>query len=829
MSNYILAAYFCLLNRLTGNQDIVVGLPVAGQAVFDRPKQVGHMVQLLPVRVQLDENAEFRDLVNFVKNSVLDANEHPNFTFGKLIESLPLDRSRVPLISTIFNVDQAIPPLAFGDARVTHHAVPRSAESFELFLNVVPGGNQLLIEVTYSTSLFKGKSIVEWMGSMEYLLEQAVENDHIKLSEFSLCRNIPGLAMKANQMPAPQSKAGIIFYIEKYINTVPNKIAIISSQERLTYEQIGARINAISAAIHAKGIGDGDVVGISCARSVNLPLIVLAVHKVGACYLPLDPKFPVDRLLYMVEESGAKLIIEDDSTPEAIKTIPVVHLDVLSAQCCIHENSVSEITYQAQRLAYIIYTSGSSGKPKGVKIHHGAMLNFLHSMTKCPGLTDQDTLLAVTTLSFDISVLELFLPLLVGATSVIANQRDVSDGGKLRQLIESYGVNTLQATPGMWRLLLGAGWQGGQTFKALCGGETLPRDLVVQLLPLVGELWNMYGPTETTVWSTCYQVTDAKGPLCIGRPIDNTRCYVLDKHQLAVPVGVPGELYISGDGVGHGYSGRADLTAERFSLDPFDDDSTARMYRTGDSVRWNHEGELEYIDRIDNQVKVRGFRIELGEIESVLSRHLAIAQLVVCVKSYSELDQRLVAYARFAPGEHLTNTEVRRYLRDYLPDYMIPQLLVEVDTFPLTPNGKVDRKKLPNPFTSIGREQQLLEPETDVQKQIAAIWAEHLGMNRISLSDNFFDIGGHSMLAMLVIQSLEEAFCIKIAPMSMISCTLEQLADEVERQYASTDSKDDITMLSRDSVQQSAINQKGCVQSNWRGVKRWLRKIIRKE
>jgi amino acid adenylation domain-containing protein len=422
--------------------------------------------------------------------------------------------------------------------------------------------------------------------------------------------------------------------------------------------------------------------------------------------------------------------------------------------------------------AYVIYTSGSTGRPKGVVVPHRSVVNFLTSMAREPGLSSTDRWLAVTTLSF--------LPLSVGAQVVLASAEQARDGHALRALLESSQATGMQATPSTWRMLVDAGWAGSARFKALVGGETLPLDLAVQLLERSAELWNMYGPTETTVWSTCWQVSEPERGISIGRPIANTAVWILDQQMQICPIGVPGEICIGGDGVTCGYLNRPELTAERFVTDSFSDVPGARLYRTGDRGRWRSDGLLEHLGRLDDQIKLRGHRIELGEIETVLLQYPGIAQAVVVAREDRPGDVRLVAYAvpRMAMP---TDDELRAHLRRSLPEYMLPQHFVAIESVPRLPNGKLDRSGLPAPShagVELGH-RHLIQPRNDNEIIVAAVWREMLGADTISVTDNFFDLGGHSLLAMQTIAEIERRTGHRVSPRSYLFDSLAQIANGV--------------------------------------------------
>jgi acyl-coenzyme A synthetase/AMP-(fatty) acid ligase len=415
---------------------------------------------------------------------------------------------------------------------------------------------------------------------------------------------------------------------------------------------------------------------------------------------------------------------------------------------------------------------------KKVEVTHRSLVNLLLSVRRTPGFAASDVLPAVTTLSFDIAGVDVWLPLVCGGRTVVASPDDVLDGRRLRGLISEAGATFMQATPATWRLLLQAGWAGESDLRILSTGEALPRDLANGLVDKGLELWNLYGPTETTIWSTAGRVDDGEGPVSIGRPIANTQVFVLDRALKPVPIGVPGDLYIGGVGLARGYRALPELTAERFVPNPFDSRPTTRLYATGDRARFLRDGHIEFLGRADNQVKVRGFRIELGEVEAALASHPGIGQAVACVTDDLDAGRRLVGY--FVPREEATptGTEVRRFLKARLPDYMIPSFLVEIDRVPLTPNGKLDRKALPDPLgDGAPAEAHAAEPRTQTEIAVAAIWREALKVGRVGLHDNFFDLGGHSLLSLQVLARIEREFKRRLHPRVMIVGTLEQVAN----------------------------------------------------
>ena len=487
----------------------------------------------------------------------------------------------------------------------------------------------------------------------------------------------------------------------------------------------------------------------------------MAVLKAGGAYVPLDPEYPRDRLRFMAEDAAVAIVLTSEGLSDRFdsQACRILCLDREQKRIAQEVDHNLPPTATSQDLAYILYTSGSTGQPKGVEIPHRALVNFLCSMRQEPGCSAQDVMVSVTTLSFDIAGLELYVPLLVGARVEIVSRTVAMDGWKLRTVCEAVQPTIMQATPATWRMLIEAGWLGSDRLTVLCGGEALPPDLAAALLDRSAALWNMYGPTETTIWSTIERIERADQEITIGRPIANTEMYILDQFLQPVPVGVSGELYIGGHGLARGYRRRPELTKERFVPHPFSTEPHARLYRTGDLVRYRPDGRIVHLGRLDHQVKIRGFRIELGEIEAVLSRHPAVRQVVVTARADQQGLKQLVAYLVCQDGQAPSPTELRSFVRTTLPDYMTPSFFVFLDAMPLTANNKVDVNALPtSALSGASSKKAHVGPRNGLEVQLAAIWQQVLGVHNPDVDDNFFDLGGHSLKAAQLFYLLEQVY-----------------------------------------------------------------------
>ena len=762
----LLACFKLLLSRYTGQDDVVVGSPIANRTRVETEPLVGTFVNTLPMRTDLSGDPTFAQLLARVRNTAVDAYAHQDLPFERLVEELGAARERghAPIVQVLFNVPNApSQALTLEGLTVEPFDFDHGTAQFDLSLNVETEiyGRAAL---SYSTELFDNATANRMLAQYVYLIEQAVANPQRPLSQFDLLTPVEMNLMRNWNETArdyPHDKR-VDQLVAEVVQRSPNSLALGTDSERLTYSELNLKATQFAHHMQALGVGSESPVGICLQRSADMIVALLATMKAGGAYVPLDPAFPVDRLQAMAEDAGLVLLVTHSELLPTLPKVPGKLLCVDAAQADIAKEPTTAIERAGSPtdLAYILYTSGSTGKPKGVEISHGALTNFLWSMRSVPGIDANDTFLAVTTLSFDIAGLELFLPLICGARVELASRDEAADARMLLKRMDLARPTMMQATPTMWRMLIEAGWSGSLGLTALCGGEALPPDLAAALTARTAALWNMYGPTETTIWSTLERISAETAPISIGRPIANTTVHVLDKALKPVPTGVGGELYIGGDGVARGYRNRPDLTEERFIPDPFSAVNGARLYRTGDLARFLADGRLLHLGRLDHQVKIRGFRIELGEIESVLAKHPGIAQTVVAAKTDMDGEQQLVAYVIARDAQKPDPSEFRSLLRTSVPEYMIPSHFVFMDAFPLTANRKVNVPALPAPTAAtaaqVQPDTQRIEPRGRLEVQLTALWRQVLGDDTVGVHDNFFDRGGHSLKAVQLLSFLEQ-------------------------------------------------------------------------
>jgi surfactin family lipopeptide synthetase A len=787
----LLGAFSVLLQRYTGQDDILVGAPTAGRNRAEVEGLLGFFVNTLVMRTDLSGDPTFRQLLRRLKETTVGAYSHQDLPFEKLVEVLNPERdaSHSPMFQVMLSMlDTPKQPVNLRNLRHQRKFVDNGTSKFDLTLSVLEELQGLTFICEYNTDLFNRDRIARMLGHFQVLLEDIVADPDRHLSELRLltAEERHRLLIEWNDTQAAHTVGLLHELFEAQVERTPGAVAVECDDARLTYRELNQQANRLAHHLQSLGVGPDLVVGLCVERSLEMVVGLLGILKAGGAYVPLDPSFPEARLAYMIADSDMKVLITHRQLDRSLTVRPpsIVYLDAdWEAISGRDTTKVKLPSPRPESLAYVLYTSGSTGKPKGVAIPHAAVVNFLRSMQREPGFTANDKLLAVTTLSFDIAGLEIYLPLVSGGTTVIASREDVYDPARLIKRIRESQCTVMQATPATWRALLDAGWEGSKNLKLLCGGEVLPADLAQALLPCCAQLWNMYGPTETTIWSTLHRVRSVDGPVPIGRPIANTQVFILDEHRQLAPAGIVGELYIGGLGLAQGYFGRPELTAERFVESPFD--PAARLYRTGDQARWLPDGTLECLGRADNQVKIRGFRIELGEIESALARHPAVGQCVVMARDDSHGDKILAAYLELQPAQPApVVSDLRRHLSNDLPAYMVPSAFVVMQKLPLTPNGKIDRKALPSPNQErIEASRDVAAPRDPIEQMLVQIWSRILRVKSLSIRDNFFDLGGHSLLAVRIIAEIETLVKRRLPLATFLQApTISHLADVLRKE-----------------------------------------------
>ena len=791
------AAFETLLYRYTGQDDVVLGVPIANRDRLEVTSLFGFLIDFQALRTDLSGNPTFRELLGRVRDGLLDVQDHRAIPFDKVVELLRprRDPSRAPLFQTMLIWKDRAVQMQFMELEgltVSHLATHPGGAKYDLTLYLTDAGDEIWLEVEYCTDLFSADMIGRLVGHFQTLLDGIVASPLARLDSLPLLTSAESqqVLVDWNNTDVDYPRDSSLHELfEAQVRRTPAKVAVVFEGRRFTYSELNQRANQLAGHLRSLGVGPEVLVGLYLERSLEMVVGLMGVLKAGGGYLPLDPSYPAARLGFMIDDARPRVILTQrrlvDALPLHAATVvcldePLPPTAVATADSRNGPDDRREVVNKTSPgdLAYVLFTSGSTGRPKGVQIPQSAVVNLLTSMRRELGLVAEDTLLAVTTLAFDIATLELLLPLTTGACVVIATREVAADGRRLAHLLEDSRATVMQATPATWRMLLQAGWEGSPRLKILCGGEALARDLAERLLARCAALWNLYGPTETTIWSAAWRVLSGQ-PIMIGRPIANTQLYVLDGLHRPAPVGVPGELFIGGDGLARGYLNQPELTAERFIDDPFRPESGARLYQTGDCVRYRPDGCIEYLGRKDHQVKVRGYRIELGEIEAVLGQHPQVRDRVVVARRDSSGENRLVAYVVPRDGVTLTYGQLRDYLKPKLPAYMIPSALVVLDALPLTANGKLDRRALPEPdgkgaVVAGG----YAAPRTEVETRLAALWADALGRERVGIHDNFFELGGHSLMATGLFARIEAEFERSI-PLAILfkAQTIAELAD----------------------------------------------------
>ncbi|HYH79871.1 MAG TPA: amino acid adenylation domain-containing protein, partial [Longimicrobium sp.] len=791
----VLSAFQVLLSKYGGSEDIVVGSPTAGRTRKEVAGLIGFFVNTLVLRADLGGDPSFREVLRRVREATLGAYEHQELPFEKLVAELQPERSlsHSPLFQVVFTLDDDAQDAGGGLAGLSVQGIGTelALTELDLLLELAAGSDGLRGGLTYSTDLWEAATMRRLVGHFTRLVEQAAAHPDVRISRVTLLNEaerrqvVEEWNRRPVEYPTVEYPTGACIHelVAAQAERTPEALAVVCGEDALTCHELDARANRLARRLAGLGAGPELRVGICLERSAGMVVAMLAVLKAGAAYLPLDPAYPADRLAYMLADSGARILVTQASLrgllpAEGVRTVRV---DVDAAEIAAEPDVAPRTVVAPENAAYVIYTSGSTGRPKGVVVTHGNVANLLPRAVRTFGAEPGGAVLQTASMSFDASLLEVFVALLSGAALHVADREVVLAPERLGALLREREIGVWVSTPALLDSLpetdfpaLRAVSTGGER----CSAETAAR------WSRGRRLVNMYGPTETTIYTTAHACAPgvAEAPP-IGRPVEGARVYVLDAWGEPVPVDVAGELHVGGAGVARGYLGRAGLTAERFVPDAFGGEAGGRLYRTGDRARWRADGELEFLGRVDAQVKIRGFRIEPAEVESALLEHPGVREAVVAAReapSGIAGDRRLVGYVVAAPGETLSPAALREHVRARLPEHMVPSAVVELESLPLTPGGKLDRKALPEPEYAADADR-YEAPRTPVEEVLAGIWAEVLRLERVGVEESFFDLGGHSLLATRVISRVRELFGVELPLRALFEGpTVAELAGRVE-------------------------------------------------
>jgi amino acid adenylation domain-containing protein len=789
----LLTAFGVLLSRYSLQDDLVIGVPVAKRNHFELESLIGVLINSLPIRFTLSENTTLTEANRMIREKFFSAFENQEVPFERLVEELKVKRnmSSPPIFQALFNYltvyrkEIQLPGLSFQmmDGE-------RDTAALDLTLTIHDHKTSLDCNFEYNTDLFNKETIVRLAGNYLTFLQQIPTREDLPVRAISLLTPAESNLMlrdwNQTRTDYPGDKC-IHQQFEEQVRKAPDSVALVFENEELTYAELNGRANKLAHYLVRRGAKEDTIVAICLERSVDLMVAILAVAKTGGTYLPLDPIFPKARLGLILDDAQPVLLLTQtslvDKMPE--NKAEIIFIDDRDAY---RNEPVDNLAFgNPQKGAYIIYTSGSTGKPKGVPVKHNSTLNVVNSIAKKMRVTSRDTLLAVTTVAFDVAEMDFYLPLLNGAKLVIANQETFHDIELLKNKIQASGATLFLATPVTFKMLILSSWKGKPDLRVLSGGEALSRELAGKLLERCGEVWNGYAPTETAIYSLVKKVnpedTTGEGYVELGRPLDNTILYVVNAKGVPVPIGIPGELYIGGEGVSDGYLNLPEMTKERFVQDPFGMDPFVRFYKSGDLVQYLPDGTVAFLNRIDFQVKIRGFRIELGEIESVLSQVKGIKENVVIVREDASGEKMLVAYYITEGKSDITPKDLRQHLKERVPDYMIPAAFVVLEKFPLTSTLKVDRNALPDPDLDSARESAgYVAPKTQTEQKLARIWVSLLNQKKIGVHDDFFEIGGHSMIAVALMVKIEKELNIRLPLASLFErSTIHLLAELIDQ------------------------------------------------
>ncbi|GGF89962.1 hypothetical protein GCM10010912_38930 [Paenibacillus albidus] len=778
----MLSAYNILLSKYTDQEDIIIGTAISGRNHPDIERSIGVFINTVAIRNYPSINKKFREFLQEVKESSLQAFENQAYPFERLVEKLNLQRdsSRNPIFDTMFvmqNMD--IREVISGQLKFSPTELNPGTSQYDMMMSIEDHDTYLELNLDYNTALFKKSTINRLISHYINVLCNITGNEDIVIADIEMISR-----EERNQLLFDFNRTKHFYgekrtvpeCFEEQVERTPDAVALVFGPNQMSYKELNEKSNQLAHKLRESGVKPGQLVGIMLNRSMDMMVAILGVLKSGAAYLPIDPDYPVARVEYILNDAQVRILLMH---PHLVGNISVDETVPMIFDESLYTGSQENLCLinKSDDLAYTIYTSGSTGNPKGVMISHGATYNLIEAMCEKIQFVQDKVILALTTISFDIFVTETLLPLLRGMKVVIADESQQLDPLELNRLIVDHGVNMLQITPSRLKMLLAGDTE--ETFlkpitEIMVGGEALPIQLLHRLQRSPGlRIYNLYGPTETTVYSCGGELTE-QDKVTIGRPIANTQIYIVDGQDQLHPIGVPGELCISGDGLAKGYWNNEQLTEEKFVPCPFLPGKS--MYRTGDLARWSEDGEIEYLGRMDFQVKIRGYRIELQEIERAILKDRSVKEAVVMAKVDATGNQYLIAY--YVTEEHLPIEHLRKTLLRELPEYMVPSYFLSLETMPLTPNGKIDKKSLPEPINTFNESEDYIAPRNSCERQLSIIWQEMLSLERVGVHDNFFELGGHSLKATLLVSEINKSFRINIPVLAIFQhTTISSLAE----------------------------------------------------
>lgn len=795
----LLAGFKALLSRYSGQEDIVVGTAVNGGNLLQTPAPVGLLSNTLPLRTKLSGDPSFQEIIIRVKETTLGGYAHQEVPLETLVEELRLELSlsHHPLVQVLFALQDANTLQSNGlESKLIGSGT--GAATCDMFLWMLEGREGLEGRLECDGELFDSATLERFVEHYHVLLEAVISNPGLRLSQLPLLASAERQRLlvdwNATEFEYPRSLC-LHQWFEQQAERTPEAIACMlpgetepgdgmvpgrgNGDQQLTYSELNGRANQVGHYLRQRGIGPGQRVGVYVERSLQMMVALLGIQKSGAAYVPLDPAYPSERVRLTLEDAQVSVVLTQQALLAALPEhqAEVFCLDTDWEKIARQSRSNFSSGATPKDLVYVIFTSGSTGRPKGVQVPHGAVVNLLSFMAQELRMGPRDVFPALASFAFDMCIPELYLGLVTGGMVVIGRRNLAANGEELARLLRRIGATIIHATPTTWNLLLEAGFSG-RGLKRIIGAEPLPPELATRLLEADASLYNFYGPTETTVWSAFHHFRSEHEPIVIGRPLANTQIYILDRNLQPTPIGVPGEIHIGGDGVARGYLNRPELTAEKFIPNPFSHKPDARLYKTGDLGRYLVDGRIEFQGRSDNQVKVRGYRIELGEIEAALGRHASVQECIVIAREDLPGDKQLVGYVVPNSGQSIDVSALRAWVKERLPEYMVPRAIVGMSRLPRLPNGKVDRKNVPAPdYTRPELAREYLAPRTPGEEVMANIWATVLKLDRVGIDDDFFELGGHSLLAARLMSEIRRVTGRKI-PMSAVlrAATVESLA-----------------------------------------------------